>query len=256
MAQLPRWKVVGGEQAGGILARRGRELTSEALAQRLAPGALVEELELAPEVGRLRFRKLAGEGPTEGWVSLRIREKDLLVRETVAAAASVPPEPARPAAPAAPPVPAAPPAPAAPPTPASPAAPRGGLPPAPACTGGGQEMLQLPRWVVVGRGSNGIVQRLLAHLASRGRKVSHVDPYGASGPDVPRHLTELPLGAGPDVVDICARPDLGEEVIEECKKLGIRNVFVQPGAGSASIEAVCAEAGIAVHNGCVLVELP
>ncbi|CAE8725533.1 unnamed protein product [Polarella glacialis] len=129
-----------------------------------------------------------------------------------------------------------------------------GARPAPACASG-KEMLQLQRWAVVGRGSNDIVVRLQEHLRSRGREVHHVDPYGASGPSVPKSLADLPEDVTVDAVDLCARPDLGEVVIEDCKKLGVANVFVQPGAGSSRLEELCREAGIILHNGCVLVEL-
>ena len=43
--------------------------------------------------------------------------------------------------------------------------------------------------------------------------------------------------------------------MEQAAILGIKHVFVQPGAGSPEIDALCARAGIAVHHGCVLVEL-
>ncbi|CAE7294542.1 MSRB5 [Symbiodinium natans] len=76
MRQL--WKVVGGADQG-ILVREGRDLQSPACAERLRSGALVEELEL--RVGRLRFRKYAGDGPLEGWASVSLASgKVLLVR--------------------------------------------------------------------------------------------------------------------------------------------------------------------------------
>lgn len=69
------WTVVGGEHMGGIIARRGKELTSPLLGSRegpilLATGAEVEEIELLGE--RLHYRKLNVEdvGPEFGWVSI------------------------------------------------------------------------------------------------------------------------------------------------------------------------------------------
>eukprot|EP00929_Paragymnodinium_shiwhaense_P064277 TRINITY_DN32187_c1_g1_i2.p1 TRINITY_DN32187_c1_g1~~TRINITY_DN32187_c1_g1_i2.p1 ORF type:complete len:162 (+),score=28.44 TRINITY_DN32187_c1_g1_i2:57-542(+) len=123
--------------------------------------------------------------------------------------------------------------------------------PAEACQSGG-EMLGLPRWVVVGRSSNAIVQQLIPHLETRGRVVQHIDPYvttdaGSSAVDA--------LAGEVDVVDLCAKPSLGLQVVEKCKVLGIKNVFIQPGAGSAEIEQACGEAGIAFHHGCVLRDL-
>jgi len=75
----PRWEVVGGGDKGGILVRKGKEVTSPAEESRLAHGALVQELELDGE--RLHYRRLTGSGPEAGWVSVRLKDgKDLLVR--------------------------------------------------------------------------------------------------------------------------------------------------------------------------------
>lgn len=130
-----------------------------------------------------------------------------------------------------------------------------GVPPQASPCKDGQEMLAQQRWAVVGRGSNDIVQRLLRHLASHERTYYHVDPYGASGPDVPKSLAELGEGVSIDVVDLCANPKLGEQVIEDCKARGINNVFIQPGAASPEILESCNIGGIAVHQGCILVEM-
>eukprot|EP00439_Symbiodinium_sp_Y106_P076933 s2218_g15.t16 len=58
--------VTGGHGKGGLLVREGRILDSCEVQQRLATGALIEELQL--QAGRLRYRLLAGFGPEEGWV--------------------------------------------------------------------------------------------------------------------------------------------------------------------------------------------
>lgn len=73
------WEVVGGKEAGGITVRTGKDLKSpEAPGGRLSHGATVAELELDGE--RLRFTRLAGEGPNEGWVSLKFKERAIVVR--------------------------------------------------------------------------------------------------------------------------------------------------------------------------------
>ena len=43
--------------------------------------------------------------------------------------------------------------------------------------------------------------------------------------------------------------------MSEAASLGVKRVFVQPGAGSADIEALCEAEGIELHYGCVLREL-
>mmetsp|Transcript_33955 Transcript_33955/g.97638 ORF Transcript_33955/g.97638 Transcript_33955/m.97638 type:complete len:745 (-) Transcript_33955:64-2298(-) len=73
------WEVVGGASSGGILVRLGRDVASPEAPQRLAFGAVVEELESAGD--RIRFRRCAGEGPEAGWVSLKLKSgKDLLAQ--------------------------------------------------------------------------------------------------------------------------------------------------------------------------------
>mmetsp|Transcript_56064 Transcript_56064/g.126106 ORF Transcript_56064/g.126106 Transcript_56064/m.126106 type:complete len:432 (-) Transcript_56064:36-1331(-) len=71
------WKVVGGVEAGGILVREGRLLSSTLLAARLETGAVV----CAKQVDgvRLEYELVSGRGPTSGWVSMKARGKDLLV---------------------------------------------------------------------------------------------------------------------------------------------------------------------------------
>uniref|UniRef100_A0A7S0FVW0 CoA-binding domain-containing protein n=1 Tax=Pyrodinium bahamense TaxID=73915 RepID=A0A7S0FVW0_9DINO len=209
MSAPPRWEVIGGGDKGGVLVRTGKELSSEQLLERLATGSLVEELAVAGD--RLHFKKLQGDGPDTGWVSIRLKDKELLRRE-------------------------------------------GAVQRAPACRDG-PEMIEQQCWAVVGRGTNDVVQQLLEHLQSHGRTAVHVDPYGASGSEVPKSLADLPPDTAIDVVDLCANPNFGQKVIEDCRALGISNVFIQPGASSPEIEARCKEGKISFHNGCVLREM-
>ena len=65
------WKVVGGEQTGGIVVRETAELTSAKL-DRLETGAHVMQLELLNE--RLHFQLLDGHGPDTGWVSMKLKD--------------------------------------------------------------------------------------------------------------------------------------------------------------------------------------
>lgn len=72
------WKVVGGADKGGILVRSGADTTSPQAAERLSTDALIEEVELRGE--RLNYKLLTGTGPAEGWVSVKLKDKDLVVR--------------------------------------------------------------------------------------------------------------------------------------------------------------------------------
>jgi len=72
------WTVVGGADRGGIIVRAERGLDSSVAAQRLATGAKVKGLECFE--GRMRYELLEGQGPSEGWVTVSLKDKDLLVR--------------------------------------------------------------------------------------------------------------------------------------------------------------------------------
>mmetsp|Transcript_31618 Transcript_31618/g.94159 ORF Transcript_31618/g.94159 Transcript_31618/m.94159 type:complete len:391 (+) Transcript_31618:16-1188(+) len=73
------WEVVGGTETGGILIREGQDTKSTQLPERLATGALVEELALVG--GRLQYRLVpgTGTGPEYGWASVKVSGKDLVV---------------------------------------------------------------------------------------------------------------------------------------------------------------------------------
>uniref|UniRef100_A0A7S4V7W3 Uncharacterized protein n=1 Tax=Alexandrium monilatum TaxID=311494 RepID=A0A7S4V7W3_9DINO len=71
------WEVVGGKDAGGLVVRAEAPLSSRVLEPRLSLGAVVQELEVQGQ--RLRYRRVSGSGPSRGWVSVRVRGKDLLV---------------------------------------------------------------------------------------------------------------------------------------------------------------------------------
>jgi len=83
----PQWEVVGGRDKGGILVRKGEDVGSEQEKARLSFGALVQELELKGE--RLHYRLLGGTGPLEGWVSLKLPGKELLIHRGEADEADV-----------------------------------------------------------------------------------------------------------------------------------------------------------------------
>jgi len=74
---MPVWKVIGGTNRGGIIVRTGSELTSPLCTDRLSRGALVQQVTLSGD--RLKYSLLEGTGPSEGWVSLHVAGKELLV---------------------------------------------------------------------------------------------------------------------------------------------------------------------------------
>jgi len=71
------WEVVGGVDKGGVLVRKGKDMSAPREEARLSTGAFVKEIELDDR--RLHYQLLAGSGPRIGWVSIEISNKALLV---------------------------------------------------------------------------------------------------------------------------------------------------------------------------------
>mmetsp|Transcript_3272 Transcript_3272/g.3637 ORF Transcript_3272/g.3637 Transcript_3272/m.3637 type:complete len:222 (+) Transcript_3272:64-729(+) len=65
---MPTWVVVGGANKGGVLVRYDQGLHSRPYCKGLKTGTLIEELELIGS--RLHYKRLCGDGPDYGWVSL------------------------------------------------------------------------------------------------------------------------------------------------------------------------------------------
>ena len=76
MVQL--WEIVGGADKGGIIVRDGENTKSLQLDDRLSTGALVEEIALKGD--RLNYKLVSGLGPQVGWVSIKLKDKDLVLK--------------------------------------------------------------------------------------------------------------------------------------------------------------------------------
>lgn len=70
------WVVAGGTAHGGVVVRVGKAMASKECIRRLSPGATVEQLDL--EDGRLHYRKVEGDGPDYGWVSVSYAGRPLM----------------------------------------------------------------------------------------------------------------------------------------------------------------------------------
>eukprot|EP00439_Symbiodinium_sp_Y106_P006626 s5172_g1.t1 len=82
LLQFPQcWRVVGGEQTGGLLVRQGPGLDSSIAPQRLQCGATVAEIET--QGVRMHYRMVLGDGPSQGWITTFVQQsnKRLVVRE-------------------------------------------------------------------------------------------------------------------------------------------------------------------------------
>ena len=118
----------------------------------------------------------------------------------------------------------------------------------------GADMLAMQKWAVVGDAlnENKPAFRIAKKLQDAGKDVHIVNPREKTE-RCARALYEIDSSI--DVVDLVISPKIGPRIIDDCASLGIKNVFIQPGAESDEILEKCSQAGISVHQGCVLVEL-
>ncbi|MCD6504864.1 CoA-binding protein, partial [Candidatus Bathyarchaeota archaeon] len=93
------------------------------------------------------------------------------------------------------------------------------------------------------------------NLRSAGYRVYPVNPNADEvlGDKCYPSLEDLPVK--PDVVDVVVPPNVTEEVVKTCKKLGISKVWMQPGSESEEAINFCKENGIElVYGVCVMIE--
>ena len=95
---------------------------------------------------------------------------------------------------------------------------------------------------------------IFRNLLDRGYNVLPVHPIlkTIDGHKVYSSLTDIPEKI--DAVDFVVTPAVTEKVVEECARLGIRLVWMQPGAESRAAIDFCEQNGIAcIHGTCVLI---
>jgi predicted CoA-binding protein len=97
--------------------------------------------------------------------------------------------------------------------------------------------------------------QVYADLKKAGYKVYAINPnaHEILGDTSYAQLEDLPKK--PDVVDLVVPPKITEKIVETCKKLGIRKVWMQPGSESEKAIEFCNENGIDVVYGvCVMIQ--
>ncbi|CAJ1338021.1 unnamed protein product [Effrenium voratum] len=117
----------------------------------------------------------------------------------------------------------------------------------------GQEFLKEANWAVCGDVLNPAkaASEVVEALKSKSKTVHLVNPRDSSGTC---HVGIKDIGQPVDVVDLCINPVAGLTLVDEMAELGIKKVFIQPGAGSEAVLKRCEEKGIDVFQGCVMIE--
>jgi uncharacterized protein len=121
-----------------------------------------------------------------------------------------------------------------------------------------QEMLALKKWAVVGATDNQekFGYKIFKCLKESGYEVYPVNPGVSAvlGQTCYPTLAELPVR--PEAVDVVVAPKVGEKIIAMCAELGIRNVWLQPGANAETVISLAKEKGLnVIHQACVMAEI-
>ena len=98
--------------------------------------------------------------------------------------------------------------------------------------------------------------RIYRDLKAKGYRVYPVNPARDTVDGDPAYKSLADISESPDIVDIVVPPAVTVSVLKECASLGLRNIWVQPGAeDEAVVEAL--EAGdfdYVVGGRCIMVE--
>lgn len=120
-----------------------------------------------------------------------------------------------------------------------------------------REMLEKKVWAVVGANDNHdkYGYKIYKELKSHGYKVYPVNPNYETidGDTCYKDLSSLP--EKPEVIDMVVTPKHGAGVVEEAARLGVKNIWLQPGTYNDSLLGSINEKGLKSVQACVLTEL-
>jgi len=94
---------------------------------------------------------------------------------------------------------------------------------------------------------------IFKNLKRRGYEVYPVNPRlkELEGTKCYPSITDIPVKV--DVVDFVVPPTVTEQILKECKKLGLDRIWLQPGSESEAAIAFCHKSNLkVVHDVCVM----
>jgi len=118
-----------------------------------------------------------------------------------------------------------------------------------------KEFMAKKKFAVVGATDNTekYGNRILKNLTKRGYEVYPVNPNLADIEGVKCYPTLAAIPVKVEVVDFVVPPNITESILKECKKLGLGNIWLQPGSESEAAIAFCRENNFkVVHDTCVM----
>jgi predicted CoA-binding protein len=118
-----------------------------------------------------------------------------------------------------------------------------------------QEFMSQKKFAIVGATADTrkYGNEIFKNLKSRGYEVYPVNPRleELEGTRCYPSLSDIPIKV--DVVDFVVPPPVTEEILKECKKLGLDRIWLQPGSESEEAISFCHENNLkVVHDVCVM----
>lgn len=118
-----------------------------------------------------------------------------------------------------------------------------------------KEFMAQNKFAVVGATNNPqkYGNQILKNLKNRGYEVYPVNPKlkELEGLSCYPSLNDIPVKV--DVVDFVVPPKATEEILKQCKKLGLNRIWLQPGSESETAITFCRENNMkVVHGVCVM----
>jgi len=120
-----------------------------------------------------------------------------------------------------------------------------------------EQMLRHKKWAVLGASDkqNRYGYKIFKKLLNYGYEVYPVNPglEEIEGIKVYPSLKDIPVQI--EVVDFVVNPSTGKKILKDVKDLGIKNIWLQPGARSEEIDQLAAEYHLNIVKDCVLASL-
>ncbi len=118
-----------------------------------------------------------------------------------------------------------------------------------------KEFMAQKRFAIVGatNDTQKYGNKIFQNMKNRGYEVYPVNPRlkELGGTKCYPDVTDIPVKV--DVVDFVVPPQVTEEILKECKRLGLDRIWLQPGSESEAAITFCHENNLkVVHDVCVM----
>ena len=96
--------------------------------------------------------------------------------------------------------------------------------------------------------------KIFRDLLAAGYNVSGINPRGGEVLEKPIYKDVKEVPDKPDIVITVVMPQITEKIVQQCRELGVKEVWMQPGSQSELAVKTAKEAGIKVtHDACFMV---